>query len=148
MHYNDNYTNYGLRNNISPPQNPALTSVENNIYDMVKNIELRDVRRDFQDKLREDINKIRSSKNLFVFVDKSTSLYELWDTDYNRLLGNNITNNYSKCENGVKHRIVRETKKSLNCLNLVRRRNVTLAALPLSPLKITQQTFKITPNAD
>ena len=34
MRDNDNYTNYGLRSNISPPQNPALTSFENDIYDM------------------------------------------------------------------------------------------------------------------
>ena len=86
MHDNDNCTNYGLRNIISPSQNSPLTSVENNIYDMVRNMELRQVRSDFQDKLKEDINEVRSSKNLFVFVDKLTNLYELWDTDHNRLL--------------------------------------------------------------
>ena len=128
---NDNYTNYGLRSDISPSQNPALTSFENDIYDMV-----RKVRNDFQDKLKGGINEMRSSKNLFVFADKSTNLYEMSDTDYNRILGNSITSNYRKCENGVKHKI------------LVKRWNVTLAVLPFSSLKITNQTFEITPNAD
>ena len=41
--YNDNYTNYGLRSNISPPQNPDLISFENDIYDMVRNIAFRKV---------------------------------------------------------------------------------------------------------
>ena len=54
---------------------------------------------------------MRSSINLFVFADKSTNLYEISDTDYNRLLGNNITSNYKKYENGVKHKIDKETKK-------------------------------------
>ena len=34
------------------------------------------------------------------------------DTDYSRLLSNNITNNYRKCENGAKHKIDKETKKN------------------------------------
>ena len=67
------------------------------MYDMVRNMEFRKVYNDFQDKFKEDINKIRFSKNLFVFVDKSTNLHEMSDTDGNRLLSNNITSNYSKC---------------------------------------------------
>ena len=85
---------------------------------MVRNIEFRKARNDFQDKLKEDINKIRSSKNLFVFADKSTNLYEKSDTKYNRLLSNNITSNYRKCENGVKHKIAKETKKIAESLYL------------------------------
>ena len=78
---------------------------------MVRNIEFRKVYNDFQDKLKEDINEICSSKNLFVFVDKSANLYEMSDTDYNRLLSNNITSNYRKCENDVKYKIDKEAKK-------------------------------------
>ena len=78
---------------------------------MVRNIEFRKVYNDFQDKLKEDINEICSSKNLFVFVDKSANLSEMSDTDYNRLLSNNITSNYRKCENDVKYKIDKETKK-------------------------------------
>ena len=43
MPNNDNYTNYCLRSNVSPPQNPALTTFENDIYNMVRNIEFRKV---------------------------------------------------------------------------------------------------------
>ena len=47
MRDNDNYTNYGSRSNILPHQNSALASFENDIYNMVKNIEFRNVRNDF-----------------------------------------------------------------------------------------------------
>ena len=40
------------------------------------------------------------------------------DTDYNRLLDNNITSNYRKCENGAKHKIDKETKKIAESLDL------------------------------
>ena len=105
----DNYTNYGLRSNILPPQNPASISFENDIYDMVRNIKFRIVHNNFQDKLKEDINEIRYSKNLFVFADMSTNLYEMSDKDYNRLLSSNITSNCRKCENDVKHKLDKET---------------------------------------
>ena len=113
-----------------------------------RNIEFRKVRNDFQDKLKEYINEIRSSKNLSGFSDKSANLYEMSDTGYNRLLSNNITSNYRKCEKGVKHKIDKETKKIGESLDLSKRWNVTLAALPLSLLKITTQTLGTTPNAD
>ena len=109
---NYNYTNYGLRSNISPPQNPALISFENDIDDMVRNTEFRKVHSNFQDKLKEDINEMGSSKNLFVFADKSTNLYEMLDTDYKSLLSDNITSNYRKCENDVNQKIDKETKKN------------------------------------
>ena len=40
------------------------------------------------------------------------------DTDYNRLLCNSITSNYRKCENSVKHKIDKETKKIAELLDL------------------------------
>ena len=64
MRDNDNYTEYGLRSNISLPQNPALTYFENNIYDMVRNIEFRNVRNDFQDGINE--TQRRHKRNTFL----------------------------------------------------------------------------------
>ena len=74
MRNNGNYTNFALISNISLTKNPALTSFENETYNMVKNIEFMKDRYDFQDKLKEDTNELRSSKNLFVLADKSANL--------------------------------------------------------------------------
>ena len=74
MRNNGNYTNFALISNISLTQNPALTSFENETYNMVKNIEFMKDRYDFQDKLKEDTNELRSSKNLFFLADKSANL--------------------------------------------------------------------------
>ena len=40
------------------------------------------------------------------------------DTGYNSLLSNNITSNYRKCKNNVKHKIDKETKKIAESLYL------------------------------
>ena len=89
MSDNDNYTNKAWKA-ITPSQNPAWTSLENNIYGMVRNIEFRNVRNDFQDKAKEDIDEIRSFVRLFVFANKSANLYKMSVTDYNGFLGNQI----------------------------------------------------------
>ena len=87
-------------------------SSEIETYDMVRNIEFRNVRNYFQDKLKEDLNKIRSSKNLFVFADKSADPFEMSDIACNILFGSSITSSYTKCVIDVKHRIDKETKYS------------------------------------
>ena len=82
----------------------------------MRNIEFRKVKSNyFQDKLKVDINEILSSENLFVFAESQQTemadTNEKSDIDYNRLSSNNITSNYRKCENGVKHKFDKETKK-------------------------------------
>lgn len=108
---NKNYINYFFSSNISRPENPALTSFENdNIYNMIRNIEFRNVHSNFQDKLKEGIDKKRPSNNLFFWWDKSTNLYEMPDTDYKSLLGNKVTSyQIEKCRNIIKQRIDKET---------------------------------------
>ena len=49
---------------------------------MVRSIEFKSVRNNFQSTLREDLNKIKSSRNLLVFADKTTNLYEMPPDQY------------------------------------------------------------------
>ena len=44
---------------------------------MIRNVEFANVRNEFLDHLNRDIERIRSSKNMLIFADKSTNLYEL-----------------------------------------------------------------------
>ena len=44
---------------------------------MVRSIEFKSVRNNFQSTLREDLNKIKPSRNLLVFADKKRNLYEM-----------------------------------------------------------------------
>ena len=47
------------------------------MYEIIRNIEFINVRNEFQDKLKQDLENIQSSKNILAFADKSTNLYEL-----------------------------------------------------------------------
>ena len=75
----NNSRNFGFKSNVTPPQNEKLTPFENRFYVMARSTELKSVRNNFQPTLIEDLNRIKSfrSRNLLVFADKTTNLYEM-----------------------------------------------------------------------
>ena len=83
--------NFGFKSNKTPPQNEHLNPFENDIYELVKNIEFKNVKNKFQNKLKRDLKNIRTSKNIFVFADKANNLYEMSKENCNKLLRDNIT---------------------------------------------------------
>ena len=71
---------------------------------MMRNVEFTNIRNEFLDYLNRDIESNRSSKNVLVFADKSTSLNELARENYQKLLHDNITQTYKKVpktQNGI-----------------------------------------------
>ena len=58
---------------------------------MIRNVEFTNIRNEFLDHLNRDIESIRSSKNVLVFADKITNLYELSLENYQKLCHGNIT---------------------------------------------------------
>ena len=88
------FDNFGFKTSATPPQNEYLNAFENDMYEMIRNIEFINVRNEFQDKLKQDLENIQSSKNILAFADKSTNLYELSKESYEKLLHDNITQTY------------------------------------------------------
>ena len=43
---------------------------------IVKNLELRKMKDEFQDRLKKDVKKINASPNILVFADKTSNIYE------------------------------------------------------------------------
>ena len=58
---------------------------------MIRNVEFTNIKNQFLDHLNRDIGSIWSSKNVLVFADKSTNLYDLFCENYQKLLHGNIT---------------------------------------------------------
>ena len=85
---------------------------------MVRSIEFKSVRNNFQSTLREDLNKIKFSRNFLVFAYKITNLYEMPPDQFKTLLKNNITETYRKVDSNAKRNINKEAKKLSKELNL------------------------------
>ena len=58
---------------------------------MVKNIEFKNVKNESQEKLKVEINEIKSSDKIFVAADKSKHTYKMEKQQYTKLLTENIT---------------------------------------------------------
>ena len=90
--------NFGFKSNVSSPANALLTEFENDLYEMIQQVEFRNIKNDFQSKMNNDLEEMRTSKNLFVFTDKTNNIYELPVHQYDKLLKENITKSYQKCD--------------------------------------------------
>lgn len=92
----DGRETYGFRTTNTPPKNPLLYEFENDLYDMIKNIDYRKVKNDFQSKILNDIKSIRTKEKIYVKADKTRNLYEVEPHEYEKMLSDNITKNYKK----------------------------------------------------
>ena len=91
-----NYKTYGFKSSRKAPPNNELKLFEKDLYDMVRNIQFRPVKNDFQKKLKEDIRKIKNTENLIVQADKTTNLYEVSKDTYDKLMVEHISKDYKK----------------------------------------------------
>ena len=142
QHNSNNSTNFGFKSNITPPHNKKLNPFENGLYDMVRSIEFKSVRNNFQSTLSEELNKIKSSRNLLVFAEKTTNLYEMPPDQYKMLLNNNITKTYCKADSNAKQNIDKEAKKLSKELNLEDKIECYAKKLAFITLKDQKENFK------
>ena len=113
-----NNNNFGFKSRKCPPQNEDLNNFEADAYNMIKNIEFRHVRDDFQDQLQEDIKKINNSTKAFIPADKTANYYEIDKATHNKLLADNITTTYKKANDNTIININNEAKNIAANLNI------------------------------
>ena len=77
---------------------------------MISSVQLRRVKADFQNRLKNDIRSNQSSKKVFLFADKTRNIYEMEKAHYEKLLTDNITKTYKQSNNNVYNSINLETK--------------------------------------
>ena len=88
----DNKKNtYGFKSLKCPPPVNEMKNLENELLLMVKNIEFKNVKNKFQEKLEEDINETKTSDKMFVAADKSRHTYKMEKQQYTKLLTEKIT---------------------------------------------------------
>ena len=64
---------------------------EKDLFELVKAVKFRNRNDKFQNEMKDDINKIKCSLNVFIPADKSTNMYELTPKVYKKQLRNNVT---------------------------------------------------------
>ena len=54
-----------------------LQNFENNLFSISKTVKFSNIKHKFQQKIKDDLNKIKSSRNVLVFADKTTNIYKM-----------------------------------------------------------------------
>lgn len=115
---NNESSHFGFKSKKCPPQNEDLNNFEADVYDMIKNIEFRQVRDDFQDQLQHDIKRINNSTKAFIPADKTVNYYEVDKATHNKLLKDSITSTYKKANTNTITTINDEAKGIATSLNI------------------------------
>ena len=102
--------NFGLKSTKCPPQHPDLKNFENDLLDLIQAISFKPVHNEFQEKLRNDIKTITSSKKAFIPADKTRNLYEMDKNTHDKLYLENVTKTYKKANPSTYNDINTEAK--------------------------------------
>ena len=113
-----NNDNFGFKSRKCPPQNSELDKFEADLLDMVHNIKFRKVNNKFQNKLNEDISKIKKSTKAFIPADKTSDFYKLDKTQHDKLLRDSITTTYKKASTDAANIIDSQAKSMAQELNI------------------------------
>ena len=85
---------YGLKSRKCPPHVEELKAFEDDLQKLVESVSFRKTHDKFQETLKKDVARIKSSNSVFVPADKTRNLYEMDRERYEKLLTENITKHY------------------------------------------------------
>ena len=102
---------YGLKSGRSPPQVKDLIQFEDDLVRIVKELNFRKVKNNFQKVLCEDMKQMYTSKKTLTPAGKTSNIYRLNKNDYLNLLRNAITKTYKKANKNIGTKINKEGVK-------------------------------------
>ena len=109
---------FGFNTTKSPPPTKELEAFEAKMLSFIQNVQFRNHHNEFQDKLSQDLSKIRADENLLVAADKTTNFYRLDAPTYDKLLDTAITKTYKKAPTKTTDRIISDEKKIAKSLGI------------------------------
>ena len=102
---------YGFRTRNCSPIVEEVANFENDLMMMIKNIQFKCIKNDFQTKLKEDILNIQKCEKVLIPADKSRNIYKMEAAYYKKLLYDNITTAYKKVDQRKINNVNRDAKK-------------------------------------
>ena len=122
-----------------------MKAFEEDLVKLTSNITFRKVDDSFLNKIHEDLKKVHSSKNVFVYADKSTNVYETSPDNYNKLLMENITKTYKLGNENVTDDINGELRNIASNLSIGNRVDTIAKRSAYITLKDHKENFESNP---
>ena len=73
----DSKQTFGFRTTKQPPPIPELKEFETEVFNIITKIEFSNVTSTFQEKLKQDVEKIKNCPEVIVKADKTSNLYKI-----------------------------------------------------------------------
>jgi hypothetical protein len=109
---------YGLPSKNNAPPLSELKAFEDDLVKLVQNVTFRNINEPFLNIIKNYVKDINTSKNVFVFADKTKNIYEVSPTEYNKLLTENITKSYKLGDDRITDDINQELREISSNLNI------------------------------
>ena len=136
---------YGLKSPKCPPQIGALIPFEKDLMDIVNKVKFRRHRDEMQGKLKEDVKKITSSKDVYVKADKTRNYYKVAPQMYKEIVKNNVTRNYKKANANTVTKINMEAKEIATQLKIEDRTQILAETESKVTVKDHKESFHSNP---
>ena len=112
---------FGFKSKKAPCPVSELSGFEKDLINMVDNIQFQKVENPFQKKLKDDMDKINKSDQVFVQADKTRNVYKMDKNAYSKLLTEKITQKYKLSNEKIEDKISKEFSTIAGKLNLSER---------------------------
>ena len=110
---------YGFKSKNSPPQINELLPFEDAMAQLIQNIKFKDTKCSFQSKLNSDIKKkIKKADTLLIPADKTTNVYTMNPSSYDKLIKENITKTYKKSSDELVEKLEAQSAQIADQLKL------------------------------
>ena len=136
---------YGLPSNNNAPPLRELKTFEDDLVKLVQNVTFRNINEPFLNNIKNDLKNMNSSKNVYVFADKTKNIYEVSPTEYNKLLTENITKSYKLAHGRITDDINQELCEISSNLNIGNRVHVMAETEAFITLKDHKDNFESNP---
>ena len=99
---------YGFNTRKSPPSIPEMNLFENRLLDIIQSVEFTKPPNAFQQKVKQDLNKLKQDNRLVIKADKTNNYYKLNKEEYQQLVNKNVQQEYKKSSESNVDRITAE----------------------------------------
>ena len=102
---------YGFNSKQDPSQIKELGMFEKDLFELVKSVKFRNRNDKFENEMKDDINKVKSSLNVFIPADKTANMYKVTPKEHKQLLRTNVIETYRKAPTRLEKAIKLEAKE-------------------------------------
>ena len=122
-----------------------MKAFEEDVIHLVSNVKFRKISDRFLNNIARDMEKVNSSQNVLIFVDKTRNVYEAAPEAYNKLLIDNITKTYKLGSDDITDDINFELKKITSNLSIADRVDTMARRNAFVTLKDHKENFDSNP---